>query len=579
MVARFLDTATPMPHASRLRRYRKTASVLAMLLLAAVGATTAYGVQRLVDSNERLEQSYRVIEHIQGSQAHRASMEAAGRGYHLTSHEGFRRELDRSAPLAIQEAEDLVALTADNPGQQALATRLLAVSRSQAEDVRGLAELQERQGAGAAIRSMRVDELVASMHAFNALALEMLGAETELLEQRRAATVRQARLLLGFLVLGLGVSLATLWALLTSLGRENSRNRRLEREARSGLERLQHAQALTERLSEQRRALSEYTGLLQSAQNLDEAMELTSLTLEQLLPHVGGQCYLGRGSRDFLESRAAFGKCAVASSDTLSPEECWALRRGHAHYNRGGPGAVRCAHIDQRASLSGISTLCVPLSAQGETLGMLHACALSDGGEHDNDAAIIELLAEQLAMAVANLRLRETLRQQSLRDALTGLFNRRYFEESLRREMQRCERKRLPLALLVLDIDHFKAFNDTHGHSAGDAVLAHVGRTLAALIRAEDLACRYGGEEFTIVMPEAGASSARERAEAIRRAVSETTIVHNGRTLGPVTLSIGIASYPRDGVTPELLFEVGDASLYQAKAEGRDRVAHATAID
>jgi diguanylate cyclase (GGDEF)-like protein len=536
-------------------------------------------VHLLVSSNDRLEQSYRVIEHIEASQAHLASTEAAGRGYRLTSHAAFRTAIDRSAPKAIGEAEDLVALTEDNPGQQALAQRLLAVSTAQVQEMQRLAELQDRDGALAAIRSMRVDDLVASMHGFNALAGEMLGVERELLQQRRATTTRNARFLLAFVLLGLGVSLAILWAMLVSLARENDRNRRLEHEARAALVRLQRSQALTERLSEQRRALSEYTGLLQSTQNLDEAMELTSRTFEQLLPHVGGQCYLGRASRDFLESRAAFGESAVSSNDTLSPDECWALRRGQTHYNRGGPGAIRCAHVEQGRSLNGISTLCVPLSAQGDTLGMLHACALSDGGEHDNDAQIIELLAEQLAMAVANLRLRETLRQQSLRDALTGLYNRRYFEEGLRREMQRCERRGLPLALLVLDIDHFKAFNDTHGHSAGDAVLAHVGRTLAALIRAEDLACRYGGEEFTIVMPEATAASARERAEVICRAVAETTIVHNGRTLGPVTLSIGIATHPRDGTTPELLFEVADASLYRAKAEGRDRVVHATAVD
>lgn len=567
-----------MPHPSRLRPYRKIASVFALLLLAVVGATTAYGVRLLVSSNDRLEHSYRVIEHIESSQAHLASTEAAGRGYRLTSHQAFREEIDRSAPRAAEEAEDLVALTADNPAQQALARQLLTVSTAQVEEMRRLADLQDREGPRAAIRSMRVDDLVANMHEFNALAGNMLSAELELLDQRRATTVRRARLLLGFVLLGLGVSLATLWVMLASLTRENNRNLRLEREARAALTRLQSSQELTERLSEQRRALSEYTGLLQSAQNLDEAMELTSLTLEQLLPHVGGQCYLSRASRDFLESRASFGQCAIASNDTLSHDECWALRRGHAHYNRGRPGAIRCAHVEQGRSLNGISTLCVPLSAQGEALGMLHVCALSDGGEHDNDAEIIELLAEQLAMAVANLRLRETLRQQSLRDALTGLFNRRYFEESLRREMQRCERKRLPLALLVLDIDHFKAFNDTHGHSAGDAVLAHVGRTLATLIRAEDLACRYGGEEFTIVMPEASPDIARERAESMRRAVSETTIVHNGRTLGPVTMSIGIAAFPRDGMTPELLFEVGDASLYRAKAEGRDRVVHATAV-
>src|SRR5690606_23219831 len=205
-----------------------------------------------------------------------------------------------------------------------------------------------------------------------------------------------------------------------SLSRENRRSRRLEREARGALEELRHAQTLSDRLSTQRLLLNEYTSMLQSTHTLDEAMELTSSTLERLLPQLGGQCYLARASRDLLESRAGFGHAAIASSDAFAPDDCWALRRGQPHHNRNAEG-MRCGHLDHGASLSGTATLCVPLTAHGETFGMLHASGPAGGGEDDNDAAIIELLGEQLAMAIANLRLRETLRQQSLRDPLTGL--------------------------------------------------------------------------------------------------------------------------------------------------------------
>ncbi len=143
--------------------------------------------------------------------------------------------------------------------------------------------------------------------------------------------------------------------------------------------------------------------------------------------------------------------------------------------------------------------------------------------------------------------------------------------------MQRCARQGLPLSLLMLDIDHFKRFNDQHGHAAGDAVLAHVGRTLQSLIRNEDLACRYGGEEFTIVLPEATAAVALERAEAILSATASTTIVHLRSTLGPVTASIGAATFPGDGATVDVLFGFADAALYRAKAEGRNRVVHTAA--
>lgn len=563
-----------MPDRSRLLPYRKAASTLALLLLVAVAAATVFGVRQLTESNRWVEHSHRVIELIESSQSLLAATQAAARGYRLTSHESLRGEFERAGPLAVRAARDLVEITRDNPAQHALATTLLDQAMRQVQGTQALVEIQDSQGPGAAIAAMRVDDLVARMHDVNATAEALRTGELRLLAERRATNARDSMLLLSFVVLGLAVSLATLWTLLASLSRENRRNRRLEQEARRALDDLTRSQALTERLSAQRWALSEYTGMLQSAQNLDEAMELTSSTFERLLPHLGGQCYLARASRDFLESRASFGQPAITSSDSLAPDDCWALRRGQPHHTRSA-SSVRCTHLEQGATRAGVATLCVPLSAQGETLGMLHASGPADGSEGDNDAAIIELLGEQLAMAVANLRLRETLRQQSLRDPLTGLFNRRYFEESLRREMLRCERRRLPLALLVLDIDHFKAFNDSQGHSAGDAVLAHVGRGIASLVRVEDMACRYGGEEFTIVMPETDAAGAVARAEAIRRAVSQATLSHNGLTLGPVTVSIGVAAFPHDGVTPELLFEVADASLYRAKAEGRNRVLHA----
>ena len=144
--------------------------------------------------------------------------------------------------------------------------------------------------------------------------------------------------------------------------------------------------------------------------------------------------------------------------------------------------------------------------------------------------------------------------------------------------MLRCERRRLPLSLMMIDIDHFKRFNDEHGHAAGDAVLAHVGRILQSLVRAEDLACRYGGEEFTIVLPETDAASAILRGKEICRAMSSLTIRHMDRPLGPVTMSIGIATAPHDSADAGLLLlEIADAALYRAKAQGRDRVLHASA--
>jgi diguanylate cyclase (GGDEF)-like protein len=181
-------------------------------------------------------------------------------------------------------------------------------------------------------------------------------------------------------------------------------------------------------------------------------------------------------------------------------------------------------------------------------------------------------VAEQIAMALANLNLRETLRHQSIRDSLTGLFNRRYMEETLERELHRGKRKGAPVGIIMLDLDHFKMFNDTFGHLAGDALLRAVGEFLQARVRGEDIVCRHGGEEFAVILPEASLESTRQRAEHLRDGVKILEVQHRGQSLGTITLSAGVAAFPDHGATAEVVLREADAALYRAKADGRDRV-------
>ncbi|MEX0716115.1 MAG: GGDEF domain-containing protein [Planctomycetaceae bacterium] len=168
------------------------------------------------------------------------------------------------------------------------------------------------------------------------------------------------------------------------------------------------------------------------------------------------------------------------------------------------------------------------------------------------------------------------LREQSVRDPLTGLFNRRYLEEVLEQEARRAARQQAPLGVIMLDIDRFKQFNDTHGHAAGDELLREVGQLLREHLRQTDIACRFGGEEFTLILPGASLDVLRRRAERIRSAAEGIRLKFEGRTLAGVTLSLGIAEFPRHGSTGEAVLRAGDAALYQAKREGRDRVVAAT---
>jgi diguanylate cyclase (GGDEF)-like protein len=189
---------------------------------------------------------------------------------------------------------------------------------------------------------------------------------------------------------------------------------------------------------------------------------------------------------------------------------------------------------------------------------------------------LAEAVAAQLALGVANVKLRDVLRSQSIRDPLTGLFNRRYMEETLEREVRRAVRGRRPIAVLILDLDRFKQVNDRWGHAAGDALLRGLGALLQDGSRREDVACRYGGEEFVLVLPGTSLEDAGHRAEQLRAAVKSLRLRQEDEGPGSVSVSIGVAAYPDHALDTPGLLKAADAALYRAKREGRDRVAIAS---
>ncbi len=213
---------------------------------------------------------------------------------------------------------------------------------------------------------------------------------------------------------------------------------------------------------------------------------------------------------------------------------------------------------------------------KGEALGIYHLrfekMESREIGPRRGLREIAQAVAEHIALALGNLQLRETLHQQSTRDPLTGLFNRRHMEDSLERELRRAERAGRPLGVILFDLDHFKRFNDAFGHDAGDYLLKELAHSMTRHSRKEDIACRYGGEEFLLIMPEASLQTAQHRAEQLRLEIKRKAWECRGRLLGPVTLSCGVSAFPRHGRSREELLLAADAALYQAKREGRDRV-------
>jgi diguanylate cyclase (GGDEF)-like protein len=286
----------------------------------------------------------------------------------------------------------------------------------------------------------------------------------------------------------------------------------------------------------------------------------------QILTGARGALYVLSNSQTLLR-RIGEWNDPIGSAAEFIPSECWGIRRGHPHIITDTASDIACQHVSVE-QLTGYR--CLPLVAQGETVGLFYI------EERQGESAIndqdLHALTETVALSLVNLRLQEKLRNQSIRDPLTGLFNRRYLEESLELECSRAERSREPIAVVMLDVDHFKRFNDTFGHDAGDVVLKHVGEILKRSIRQGDLACRFGGEEFVLVMPGTSVAEAAEVAERVRESIKRLEVAYRNQSLGKITISLGVAPHPAAGQTPAELIEAADQMLYAAKSAGRDRV-------
>ncbi len=311
---------------------------------------------------------------------------------------------------------------------------------------------------------------------------------------------------------------------------------------------------------------------LQSCGTNDEIADTVSRFAPWILPGVPGALCVLSNSRNRLRIVAAWNEPVGIASD-FAPAECWGLRRGQTHIVNGAGREVVCAHVNQ-SKVTGYS--CRPLVAHGEMLGLLYLEAVSAStvaGAEDAEASHdLDVFAENISLALGNQRLHEKLRDQSIHDPLTGLFNRRYLEEALELDIARAARGATSLSLIMGDVDNFKQFNDTFGHDAGDLVLKRVAEAIQAKIRGGDLACRYGGEEFLILLHSAELRQARERADMIREAIKSIELALHGQMLGSVTISLGVATVPVDAAEGAAMITAADAAMYAAKHAGRDRV-------
>jgi len=333
-----------------------------------------------------------------------------------------------------------------------------------------------------------------------------------------------------------------------------------------------------EQLTREIALLGDMSRQLKTCLTPEEAYATISDFAQLIFPGEAGALYMLSPSQNLVEAVAAWGQASSGQSEAVfAPDDCWALRSGQMHLVEDVRTGMLCRHVRSSDSSGPASYLCVPLMEQGSPLGVLYLWQSSpapDSAETESRQPVeaqerltegkqylAMTAAEHITLALANLKLREAVRNQAIRDPLTGLFNRRYLEETLERELRRADRSHHPLGVIMLDLDHFKRFNQTFGHEAGDKFMQAVGHFLQTHIRGEDVACRYREDEFALVLPEASLEAARARAQQIRDAIQRLSIQHSGQSLSPVGLSLGVASFPENGSTGEAILQAASSYL------------------
>lgn len=321
--------------------------------------------------------------------------------------------------------------------------------------------------------------------------------------------------------------------------------------------------------------LNEMGDLLQASRAAPEAYQIIAQHLKRLFPGSLGGLGLINSQTALIETVVAWDSNGITTDGPIfARDACWALRRGQIHVVSDVATEPVCRHLETPDPRQ---YLCIPMMAQGEAIGVLHiacdtrleeeACFVAEAKQQ-----LAVTVTEHIALSLTNLKLRESLHNQAIRDGLTNLFNRRYMEDILERELRRAIRKGSLLGIMMIDVDYFKRINDTFGHVAGDLVLRELAHFLQGAVRSQDVVCRYGGEEFAIILPNAPLDIIKQRAEEIRASVCQLHIQYHQQVLGPLSLSIGLAAFPEHGTTVDALVRGADVALYAAKKGGRDQV-------
>lgn len=433
-----------------------------------------------------------------------------------------------------QQVARAAAQTRDNPCQQASLSQFREVMRSFAEPAHK-GDLNSIAAANVLLDRMQQEEY--------RLLTERLRVQSEVTRDGAAAT---CALCLALLILGVGTTFAA--------------RREFRRRAAAELALVRDKEELT-RYNRELALVAAASQMIQAATSEEQVQRAVESFLRELTPGSRGYCGVISPSNDLVEIAGSWG--GGTPRQPFHPSECLALQLGHPIHRSESPVQVRCSHLD---ACNG-DYVCMPVRSASGHLGVLHVESSERMGKKRAD--VLAVFAAHVALGLTNLRMREALQRQTVRDPLTALFNRRYFDETLQRELAACGRHGSPLSVIMLDVDHFKEVNDTWGHAAGDDALRSLAQSIRSGFRESDVLCRYGGEEFAILLPQATLEDAWTRVEQLRMAIARKEMSSGGNSLGRITISAGVAS-SAEFPTPAELVHAADVALYEAKRSGRN---------
>ncbi len=550
---------------------RMLLNIIFAIALIAILTTNVYSyhqIDKVMESNQWVKHTHQAMEAINNILLDLIEVESVTRAYVISEDTTFVANIDETINKVFTDFSLAKKITEHNPQQQILLEKLEPLLKYGILKIKETMKLKQENKLQYNITLPLIHASENISDRIKEMINEIYKNEVTLLQQREETFLRDFNFTN---TLSFTVDIINLSLLLFSILCFNKMFSSLI----ASREKLERTLLQVENQSKEMVISNDMNNKLRSSGSMQETVSMALLYLKKILPFSSGVIYLMNHSKNYLEAVAEWNEPNV-TEHIFTPDQCWGLRQGKIYFYINKDESMPCKHSEGESHIR--SYVCMPLLALNEVVGVLHLQITNshdmDQNEiiklYENNNLMIQNIAGQISLSISNIKLYEVLKQRSTRDLLTGLYNRSYLSDTFERDVQRAKRNNTSIVVIMMDIDFFKNVNDTYGHEAGDAVLREVSKLLTLELRKSDIACRYGGEEFLIILYDTVFQDASERIEQLRQKISN--LQFHFVALFSITVSFGVAMFPENGNNSEELIKAADQALYVSKKTGRNKV-------